>query len=135
MALGFIKSLFSAPKVVDTAADIVKAGVDGIGKCFFTEQEKAEFTLEAGKMWIRVQEVIAGENTVRSMTRRILAIMILGTFLFFLIIAGAVWPWNVAYAMFLLSLAKELATLALAVGAFYFGVHLLRGLVNRGGEK
>jgi len=129
---GWFKGLLSAPKALDVITEAVRKGVDGIGKCFFTDQEKAEFTLEAAKMWVRVQETIANENTVRSMTRRILAVLILGTFLSLLVCAGLVYPWFPLWSAFLLSLAKQLGGVAMAITAFYFGVHLLRGL--KGGK-
>ena len=125
---GFLKKLVATPKAVDVALDGVKSGIDGIGKCFFTEQEKAEFTLKAGEMWIRVQESLAQESGIRSMTRRILAIMGMGTFMFFLIGAALAWPFLPEYSAFLLSLAKELGGLTFAITSFYFGIHLLRSL-------
>lgn len=125
--MGWLKGILSVPKAADTVFNTIEKGVEGIGKCFFTDQEKAEFTLKAGEMWIRVQEAIASENTVRSMTRRILAVMIMGMFLFLLLAAGAAYPFLPEFSAFLLSLAQELATLALAVAVFYFGVHVLRG--------
>ena len=91
--LGWLKGLLSTPKAAETTFEVVKKGVEGIGKCFFTDQEKAEFTLKAGEMWIRVQEAIASENTIRSMTRRVLAVMILGTFLLLLLAAGGFYPF------------------------------------------
>ena len=129
---GFIKNLLAAPKALDVATEAVRKGVDGIGKCFFTEQEKAEFTLEAGKMWIRVQEAIANENTIRSMTRRILAVMVIGTFMGLLVSAALVFPWLPEWSAFLLTLAKELGGITMAITAFYFGVQLLRGI--KGGK-
>lgn len=125
---GFLKKLIATPKAIDVATDVVKSGIDGIGKCFFTEQERAEFTLEAAQMWIRVQESIAHESGIRSMTRRIIALLGMGTFLILLLGAAVAWPFHAAYSAFLLSLAKELGGLTFAITSFYFGIHLLRSL-------
>lgn len=128
---GFLKGMFGTKKAVDVALDGVKNGIEGIGKCFFTDQEKAEWTLEAGKTWIEMQRAIADENSKRSITRRVLAIMFLAAFLLFLICCGVCYPINVAWAQVWLILAKQLSTPVLVVLTFYFGVHLVRGISTK----
>lgn len=125
--VSWLSGIFKTPKIIDTTLDIITRGVDGIGKCFFTEQEKAEFTLKASELWLKIQDATANENSIRSITRRVLAVTIVGTFLLFLIMAGAAWPFMPLWSAFLLTLAKSLGNLVLMVCGFFFGVHLLRG--------
>jgi len=119
------KSILSIGKNSET---LITGAVAGIDALVFTAEEKSRASLEAYQLWLKTQEVLASESSVRSITRRILAIMILGTFLGLLIAAAVAYPISETYAAFLLSLASELSGLSLAIGCFYFGVHLLRGL-------
>jgi hypothetical protein len=125
--LGVFSKLFGSAKTVDTLVDGAVKGIDAL---VFTEEEKSEAHRETFQLWLKMQEVVSQESSVRSVTRRILAVMIVGTFLFFLISAAVAYPISIDYAKFLLSLAKELGGLTLAIGCFYFGVHLIRGLTN-----
>lgn len=130
--LGFLKGIFSAPKAVDAGLDLVKSGVSGIDKLFFTEEEKSDARRNWFKLWLEGQKITASENTTRSVTRRILAVSIVGEFLLFILMAGIAWPWMKGWAMFLLELAQSLGNLVLLVAGFYFGVHLLRGWKEKG---
>ena len=123
----WFKGIFSTPKVVDTGLGLIESGVKGIDALFFTEEEKAKQSQETYETWLEVQRVLANESTVRSITRRILAVSVMGTFLLFLIVAAFAWPFAKEWAAFLLSLSKSLSQLVLAVAVFYFGVHILRG--------
>lgn len=131
MAFGWLRGIFSTPKVVDTALDVITKGVDGIGKWFFTEQEKAEFALKASNLWLKIQEATANENSIRSITRRVLAVSIMSTFLLFLIMAGVAWPFMAEWSVFLLSLAKSLGNLVLAVAVFYFGPYAIGKYIKK----
>ena len=118
--LGWIKGIFSAPKI---AAELVTGGVRALDALVFTEEERANMGQKTFETWLEVQKAIAGESTVRSVTRRILACMIMGTFLGFMIAGGGLFYWFPEWSAFLLSLAKQLSTLTLAVGVFYFGTY------------
>lgn len=128
---GFVKKIFSAPKVIDKSLDIIDKGVDGIGKLFFTEQEKAELSQKTYETWLEVQRVTANESSIRSITRRVLAISIIGTFLLFLIMAAFAYPFMQSWSAYLLRLAQALDQLVLAVAVFYFGVHILRSFKQK----
>lgn len=128
---GFLKGLFAAPKAIDTGLNIIEKGAEGIGKLIFTDQEKAELSQKTFETWLKVQEVTSSESSIRSVTRRILAVMILGTFLLFLLGAAISWPLIPAWSVFLLSLAKELSNLALAVAVFYFGYYGVKQITGK----
>ena len=117
---GFLKGILSAPKI---ASEIVTGGVRALDALVFTEEEKAKMSQKTFETWLEVQKAIAGESTVRSVTRRILACMIMGTFLGFMVAGGGLFYWFPEWSAYMLSLAKQLSTLAIAVGVFYFGTY------------
>ncbi|GAI69805.1 unnamed protein product, partial [marine sediment metagenome] len=94
-------SIFGSAKVVNTVADTVKTGVKMLDDAFYTEQERA---VQAGKMvdaWIEMQKTIAKENSIQSITRRILAWGVMGSFLFLVLFACFVWRFNEEWAKFI----------------------------------
>jgi len=125
---GWLKGALSTPKAVDR---IVKGGIDALDALVFTEEEKEHMSQKTYETWLEVQRVIASESTVRSRTRRYLACGVMGTFLGFLIFGGVIYHWNPKWSAYVLSLAKELGGLVLAISVFYFGVHVLRSLKEK----
>jgi hypothetical protein len=121
-----------APKVADTADKIVDGAIKGIDALFFTDEEKSRASLEAINLWIKTQEVIANENTARSITRRVLAIMIIAFNLLAMMFTIAIYPFNVAWATFTLSLLSQFGFATGAVVVFYFGYYGFKQIV---GEK
>jgi hypothetical protein len=128
---GFLKTLFSTPKAIGTGLELIEKGATGIGKLVFTEQEKAELSQKTFETWLDVQKVIGSESSIRSITRRILAVLIMGTFLSFLVGSAIAWPFIPAWSAFLLGLAKELSNLVLAVAIFYFGYYGVKQIAGK----
>jgi hypothetical protein len=126
-----IKSIFSAPKVIDTATDLAKSAANGIDVLFFTDEEKEQYRQQAFDKWLTLYDKIANESATRSITRRILAVMILGEFLFFLLLAGLIYPWFPQWTSTLLGLAKQLGNLVLAVAVFYFGPYAIGQYIKK----
>ena len=131
--MGFFSFLKTSEKALDAGADVVKGAVSGIDKLFFTKEEKSEAALKAFELWIKTQEVIRDENTARSITRRILAVMILGVFLLMGIGACVLYPINILWAAHLIAVMKELVIMTSAVTIFYFGYYGVKAIV--GGKK
>ena len=129
--IGWLKGVLSTPKI---ATDVVEGAISGIDKLFFTEEEKSDARQKMSEVWLDTVKATAGESSIRSITRRILAVMIVGTFLFFLITSFLCFPYLPTWSAFGLSLAKELSTLTLAVGVFYFGTYAI-GTYLMGGKK
>lgn len=132
---GWIKAIFSTPRALASGLNMIDKGVEGIGKLVFTDQEKAELSAKTYETWLEVQKVIADENSIRSITRRILAVSIMSTFLFLLIMAAFTWPWMPAWSAYLLLLVKSLSNLVLAVAVFYFGYYGVAKVINGSGKK
>ena len=126
--MGFIGKLFGTDKAVDRAGSIIEKTITGVGnfidKRSFTEQERAEFSMKGIEMFLRVNEILAGENTIRSVTRRYLAIMIITVFLVLILFAVAMYRFDPGWSKFALEVAKDtqLGYLVLGVGFIYFGL-------------
>ena len=130
--MGWFATLFGTAASAGTAVDLAADSVRGVGRWIdeqkFTEQEKAEQYLKAADMYIEMLKTIQSESSIRSVTRRLMAWAVIGTFLF-LILYGTVWfRYDPDYAEFILTVATKsmLGELTLGVSVFYFGVHLLR---------
>lgn len=126
--MSFLGALFSSKKAVDTALDIGKNTaeniISGIDHIFYGDQEKAEFSINVGKQVLEFVQATLSESTMRSMARRIIAV---------LITAQAMLLTEIALVLILLredSLFKQVLQILeiwwkpfLAVVIFYFGYY------------
>lgn len=132
---GLIKgavSLFVGSGSSSNGANNVMTVAKGVGSWIdgqqLTEQEKAEFNAEMVKNFGEFMAQTVNENTERSKTRREIAILIIKAFLLWLFISGIVYPFDKSWAEYWFKLAtgETMGLLVLGVGAFFFGVHMLR---------
>lgn len=128
-------NIFGTSRVVDTVADTVKSGVGMLDNAFFTDQEKAAMAQKFTETWLEIQKALASENSVSSITRRILSYLIMGTFLGLVVFACLIWRVDPDWSRYVLQVLKEteLGILALAVGTTYFvyyGVKQIKGKTN-----
>ena len=130
--------IFTASKTATEAAkNVVDGTIAGIDKAFYTEEERAENfqkrleLFERGyQIWLDAQKVLVNETTPRSITRRVLAILILGAFLVLILAAGGVYIFNPVWADWLIKCSGYLKGLSLTVGVFYFGYYAISGVVQ-----
>ena len=122
-------SLFGWAKKIDPqeAFDTVASGID---KVFYTNEEKAEAAAKAFDQYMEWFKLASDENSARSITRRYLAVMFAGVFLFLLLASGAVWLFNADYASFLAELAKTIAPYVGGIMAFYFGYYAISNVIE-----
>ena len=129
--MGFLDWLRTAPKVVDTAANVVNSGVKGIDALFFTDEEKSDASRKLYELWLETQKIVRDENTVRSMTRRGLACMIMGLFLLLILMAAVCWPLMSEWSGALIKMAGILSNLVMAVAIFYFGPYAFSAYIKK----
>jgi len=116
----------AADTAIETGAKVVEAGINALDAVFFTEEERAQFHKELADQWMQIQLATKDESSIRSVTRRVIAFLIIGPFVLVVLGAVFVWPFNPAYAGFLLQVVEGyFGGLALGVAAFYFGPHLI----------
>ena len=132
-----ILDFFTASKTAtETAKNVVDGTIAGIDKAFYTSEEKAEnlqkrleLFQQGYSIWLEAQKVLVNETTPRSITRRWLAVLILGSFLVLILAAGGAYMFNLAWAEWLIKCSGYLKGLAMTVGVFYFGYYAVDNIV------
>ena len=110
----------------------VMAIANGVGKFIdeqnFTEEEAHEQKLKVATAYVDYMQASQSENTQRSITRREIAIWVIRMEMVALVLYGALGSFKIEAAGVWKEIAFDspLALLALGVGAFFFGTHLLR---------
>jgi len=121
----WIKTIFGAPRAVDAIATVVETGVSMVDKAFYTDQEKAENQTKFIEIWLKLQMILANDNSISAYTRRVIAIIVFANFfLIFFAIAG-IWIFNKEWAEFLykLAMAFQIVWIALTITVFFFGFY------------
>ena len=114
------------------AEKVLDAGIKGIDALIFTDEEKAEMQKKLGEQWIEIQKVMLGETSIQAVTRRVLAVMTLGSFTALVLGAAVAYPFAVEYAKFLLDLAEsQFGWMALGVMGFYFGPYMVQRMLKK----
>lgn len=128
--IGLFGSNKSTGAVLETAADGLYNGID---KLIYTQEERAEALQGARTVFLKFAKVAYDQNSIRSITRRWLAFMVVGpTILFYMLAAVshgvgtfATVPAATEYAVFMFEMAGELIPWAGGVLVFYFGPHII----------
>lgn len=130
-----IKAIFTGVKTADKAMDIATKGTDGIiagiDKLFYTDEEKAEAGMKVTELAISMVKATHSESTIRSVTRRWLAWLVMGVFCFLITLGALIWKIDEGWAIHILKCAGLLSNLALAVGIFYFGYYGVKAIVGK----
>lgn len=137
----FIKSLFGSSgdtgKALETAADGLYNGID---KLIYTDEEKADALAEVRPLFLKFAEKAYDQNSIRSITRRWLAFMVVGPTMTFFCLAALFYGFGLFvedstawtnYSTFLFGLAKTLVPWAGGVLVFYFGPHLIGAMPGK----
>jgi len=141
--MGWLASLFSDKKIVSTGIDLVNDSVRGVGTWIddlnLTEEEKVKYRQQMTKSLNEFIEQRLKESGAQTISRRILAWGIMGTFLVFFVFGAVAWFFDPAWSVFLLKWVNQTGMywLVLSVGSFYFGTHMLRTIFEskkRGNE-
>jgi hypothetical protein len=127
-----LKSLFSwfasGPKAAEKVLD---AGISGIDKLIFTEEEKSEVRTKLADQWLELQKLLGEETTTRSVSRRIIALLFVVPFVALNVGATIVYAFSEGYARFMFEVADgQFGVLTLTVAGFYFGPYMLQRLVG-----
>lgn len=128
---GWFTGAKTAEKALGSLDNLTNKVAGGLDQLFFTDQERAEVSLETMKMHLALIQTTQAESSIRSVTRRMVAWAIMGTFFWLIIFAGVIWRWNLEWAKFLLELAKQIYELVLMVAFFYFGYFAVSSVVKK----
>lgn len=111
----------SAEKVIDTGCGLLETAASGVDMMFYTDEERALAKTKAYELWLKTQETIRDENSIRSVTRRIIAVAFTAIFLFLCLSGVALAlitnePTNPCFKM-----VSEISTIEGMIIVFYFG--------------
>jgi len=123
--LSFITGADRAGKVIDKVGDGLVKGLDML---VLTDEERLQYSANAGKQWLEVQQVLAQENTARTLTRRYIAVAIIYSWLIMILATFCLALWEVlkkgaltnSMALFTI-IGTVMGTTVIAIIVFYFG--------------
>ena len=120
-------SIFSWLNTGSAAAQTVLTGaVKGLDMLVYTDEEKAVAHAKLVDQWVDLQKSLGEETTVRAVTRRILAVVIVVPFVLLVLAAATLYPFMPEYSKFLLELAQgQFGYLTIGVATFYFGPYMV----------
>lgn len=133
-----------AGKVAGMAEGITVGVIDGIDAAWYTEEEKARHAMEAMKLkmegkrlYFKMMAATAGENSIRSITRRYLAFGVLGPYMSLIVMACCVYYWSPKWSKYILEVLQAIWAIPFAVTCFYFGPYELKKInfFNKKGGK
>ncbi len=135
--MGWFTALTSTAKATENVTEIAKAGVEGgisiLDKAFYTSQEQTQDSIQAaGKIMdthLALVKATASENSMRSITRRSLAIMFCVPYVLAYMIA-VVFP-KMADHIIKVSSTMGMGKIVLAVVIFYFGYYGLKSCIAK----
>ena len=113
--LGVVAGGLGLAKKADDSKTVQKI-MEGVDHLKLTPEEKVKYIIEQKKL------AEAGENSIRSVTRRVLAVLIVGSAFTWLWLAVIFRRWSPDYSDFLLDVLKMdiVRQSVVAVVAFYF---------------
>ena len=118
------------------AERLFEAASSGLDKLFFTKEEKSEAAKALADAQLEFVKLSVNENSIRSITRRYLAIAIVSVFLVLILAAVVSYAYDREYAAFIFRVAEHMNTLVMMVAGFFFGAYMLGShLLNKGKIK
>ena len=125
-----IRDWLSAPKTLDKVTDAIIAGGD---KLMLTDQERIKYDQKGADIHLRLTEAIGNESTPTAISRRIMALLCIGPYVF-LMMGSALWriPGELLESQACINLATEwhslgnsgFSYLAGIAVMFYLGKHV-----------
>jgi len=114
--------LFKAKHMDKVVAGAISAG----DKLFFTNEEKADYSKGIADAQMEFVKTSVSENSIRSITRRLLSISIVLVFLSLILWAVIIGYWDLEYSKYVFEVAKELFALVMMVAGFFFGGYMVK---------
>jgi len=156
--MSILARIFGAEKAIEKGIDTIDKTIGhaaaGIDALFFTDEEKSAQSVKVMELRMAMVKSLQGENSARSITRRILAIIIVGsTFLHLNLLAlfiliGTFWPKLVEVAPGqpkvsaynwgmenILEVVKIEFQISMLVVFFYFGYYGVKSVIGSVKDK
>lgn len=137
--MGILSIFKSGPKAIEAGTDIAKKATDGIisgiDKAWFTDEEKSDASVKILELNIDLIKSTMNESSVRSITRRLIAIIILSDFVIMLTGSAIIWRFDSEWAAHVLKCALSLSAAVTAIVIFYFGYYAGINLIGKWREN
>jgi sterol desaturase/sphingolipid hydroxylase (fatty acid hydroxylase superfamily) len=128
--MAWFSFLKGATKGKDTATSIIQGTLAGIDKLVLTDEERLDAARDTMKILTEHHKALANENTSRSITRRIIAVAFIATYLTLMIAGCIIWQVNPEYSNFTFSVAVSLNKPVMLIIIFYFGYYAVANVVK-----
>jgi len=119
--VGLLSFLSGVSGVAKSMPKVVTGITGGLDALHFSQEERAGVITEITKTVVDYAKQTINESSIRSMTRRMLALLFCGSFLYLLLFSAMVWTWDVAWAAHTFNCAKQLINPVIAIIIFFFG--------------
>ena len=129
--MGFLSFLTGSSKAMDTAGNVVDGAIAGIDKLWFTDEEKAEASGKVLGLVLERVKMAIGESSVRSMTRRLVALTFCIPFVVMSLFAIAIYKFDKEWATFALSVAVSWKYIMVAIVIWFFGSYGIGYIMDR----
>jgi len=129
--MGFLSFLTGSSKAMDTAGNVVDGAIAGIDKLWFTDEEKAEASGKVLGLVLERVKMAIGESSVRSMTRRLVALTFCIPFVVMSLFAIAIYKFDKEWATFALSVAVSWKYIMVAIVLWFFGSYGIGYIMDR----
>jgi len=136
--MGWFANIFSSSKAVDNVLDkdngLLSQAGSWIGGMNFTAEEQAEFNERVSEGVSAFVKATLGENTERSKTRRMVAVLWIKAQIAMIFITMMVAPFNMELAKFYagITFGTLMLTSTLSIIAFFFGPYMIGShMVNK----
>lgn len=121
-------------KVAETAVETIQTAVhgviDGVDKLIWTDEERAQASQKITDTWLKAVAATASESSTRSITRRLLAVMVMGSFLLLLLSGAFLFKVDPNWSEYLLRCAGQLSSLVMSISIFYFGYYAVNSVIS-----
>lgn len=123
--MSWLNAILGTPKVIETAAEVVKSGASMLDNAFYTDQEKATNQTKMVDVWLKLQMLWANDNSVSASARRLIALLVYSAFLFLVMFACVVYKWDKEWATFILKtiIDIQLGWIVATITAAFFGLY------------
>lgn len=129
--MGILSFLSGSKKAMDTAANVVDGAVSGIDKLWFTDEEKSDASAKVLDIVLERVKLAVGESSVRSMTRRFVALTFCIPFVAMSLFAVAIYKYNKEWATFSLKVASSWEYIIIAIVVWFFGSYGIGYLIDK----
>jgi len=130
--ISFLTGSSKAMNMAEKAEDGIIAGID---KLWFTAEEKSEASAEVIKFVLERARIAASESSVRSMTRRFVALSFCIPFVTMCLFAVAIYKVDKEWAAFALSVAASWEYIMVAIVIWFFGSYGIGYLIDKKKDK